>query len=300
MIKKWITLGLAVSLAVHLALFIIPDKTLGKAENKAAQKTLPMEIAVLPEKYIKQADTQQACPDSSAEERQKKTEAKEELPAKAETRDKALTLKRHMPAERKDMARSAGRNKALERLSQGAEKPNRPGSPRMDEVIKPKPAQSQAAGKAPGDAYAGGEKGENDYMPELKIDISDREAVCSAAKYFGMRFVVIDGRNNILSEVKVNSPAQLVPFSGSLSSFSNRVRQLPDDYLGEEISSFLADKGAGLYMLVPVGLDLKFMDLQKKAVIGKGLMPDRVRATAGKFVMDGGAFELMITDVIER
>lgn len=181
------------------------------------------------------------------------------------------------------------------------EKPVTLPTPSLKELFKPPVVENVATDEKQGDVLTGEKKKNSDYIPELKIDISDSETIFEAANFFGMKIVAIDSGNNILCEIKVNSPVQLVPFNGSLLDYSNRVRLLPDNYLGATIASFLKEKGAKLFIFIPAPVDLMFVNLQKEAVAKEGIILSQVRATAGQFVKDKeGKYSLLITDVITK
>lgn len=181
------------------------------------------------------------------------------------------------------------------------EKPVNLPTPPLKELFKPPALENVVTNQKQGDVLTSEKKEISDYVPELKIDISDVQTVCEAAHFFGMKLVAIDNNNNILSEIKVNSPAQLAPFKGSFLDYSNRVRMLPDNYFGETIASFLKEKGAKLYVLIPVAVDLTFSNLQKEAAKREGHVFSQVRATVGRFIKgNDGKYNLLITEVISK
>lgn len=142
---------------------------------------------------------------------------------------------------------------------------------------------------------------DRDILPELRIDISDPEIIIGAIGCLGMRVAIVASHSQaILGEVKFDSGAKIAPFRGKLINYSNRVRILPPDYLGEELAQFLKENKAQFFLLVPTHLDREFAELQRKKITRSGYRISQIRATEAQFIKTGERYSLSLTGIVPK
>jgi len=162
----------------------------------------------------------------------------------------------------------------------------------MQEVFKPDSVETDVATAKKGNIKL--EEPRDEYMPSLKMDISDHDALIGAIKYFGMKIALINNFGNFVDEIKAGKSVKIVPIEDGLSEFSNRIRMLPVSYFGTKVERILKIRELSPCILVPAEVDRQFAALQKEVIAGRGHAIKRVKATAGKFIREGDAYKLVI------
>ena len=162
----------------------------------------------------------------------------------------------------------------------------------MQEVFKPDSVKTDEVSAEKGNIKL--EEPREEYMPALKMDISDYDALVGAINYFGMKIALMNNFGNFVDEIKVGKSIKIVPIEERLSEFSNRIRKLPVSYFGKRIEKELKLRELAPYMLVPAEVDRQFAALQKEVIAGRGYAIEKVKATAGKFIREGNAYKLVI------
>lgn len=165
--------------------------------------------------------------------------------------------------------------------------------PRLAETVS---ARARDIAQAMGDLLVS-EREPQDGLPPLKIDISHKEELMTAARYFGLKFAVLSNSAQILAEIRPEAAGAVVPFEEDPARFSNRLRHLPSDYFGEQIARYLRDRQARMYLLVPEKVDKYFAQVQKEGIAATGHAVDRVAATRAVFETGQGEPRLKITGI---
>jgi len=160
------------------------------------------------------------------------------------------------------------------------------------ELFKPDSVKEVTSSQEQGDIKI--EEPSKEYLPALKMDISDYEALTGAIRYFGMRIVLINSMGNFVDEIQLGTRLKVVPIQQALSEFSNRIRILPLNYFGIEIERIIRVRDLTPCMLVPADIDKRFADLQRQAIEKEGHFLDEVEATGARFKKDGKEYKLVI------
>jgi len=162
----------------------------------------------------------------------------------------------------------------------------------MKEVFKPDSVDTDIVPEPTGNIKL--EKPSKEYLPALKMDISDYNAIRGAIRYFGMKIALMDKHGNFVEEIDVGSVSRVRPLESGLSEFSNRIRILPSGYFGPRIEWILNMRELKACMLVPAEIDKTFADIQKEAIVKKGYDLKDVKFTNAKFIRSGNRYRLII------
>lgn len=162
----------------------------------------------------------------------------------------------------------------------------------MEEVFKPDSVETEAAPQEEGNIKI--EEPTDEYMPALKMDISDYNALMGAVRYFGMKIALIDTFGNFVDEIKAGKVNKIVPIEQGLSEYSNRIRMLPVNYFGRKIEKIMSIRELSPCILVPAEVDRQFAALQKEVIANRGHALEDVKSTAGRFIREGDAYKLII------
>lgn len=133
-------------------------------------------------------------------------------------------------------------------------------------------------------------------LPPLRIVWDSPGALRQIAGRLGMRIVAVNAKGEILGEVPSDGGVRLVEFKGRLDAYSNRVRTLPVSFFGSE----LARQSGGarrLWVLVPVGVDQRWVHAQKQAIAKAGVELAGVRELEGEFRRQRGSVRLVVTRI---
>jgi len=140
---------------------------------------------------------------------------------------------------------------------------------------------------------------DSESLPRLRILWSSPEELRSVARFFGMKVIALDSHGNILGQVSLEGVVRLEPSEGNLTGFSNRVRALPSDFFGQSLPRAARSEIRDFWVLVPAGVDARFLTIQEDAIRRRGLQPSEVAAVEARFTPAGrGRYSLVITDVI--
>jgi hypothetical protein len=132
-------------------------------------------------------------------------------------------------------------------------------------------------------------------LPPLRIVWDSPAQLRRVAHRLGMRIVAVNAGGEILGEIPADGPVQLVEFRGELARYSNRVRTLPVSFFGGQLAS--SSPAARLWVLVPVGVDRRWVATQKQAIARAGVGLGGVRELEGEFRPVGGGPRLVVTRI---
>jgi len=162
----------------------------------------------------------------------------------------------------------------------------------VKEVFKPSSIDTDELVEAKGNIKIAEAKDE--YLPALRMDISDYETTMGAVRYFGMKIALLDKLGNFVDEIRTVRAVEIVPIEESLSEYSNRIRMLPASYFGKRAERIIVLRELTPCVLIPADIDKGFADLQKSIVSRQGYELEEVRATAGRFVRTRDRYRLVI------
>jgi len=162
----------------------------------------------------------------------------------------------------------------------------------MKEVFKPDSVEIDAAPEEEGNIKI--EEPTDEYMPALRMDISDRETIMGAVKYFGMKIALQNKMDNFVDEVSVKWFNKIIPIQEGLSEYSNRIRRLPENYFGEKLEKIIRMRKLKPCILVPAETDRKFAETQRQVIEKHGYRLDEVQSMTGKFVRGSKGYSLEI------
>ena len=162
----------------------------------------------------------------------------------------------------------------------------------VKKVFEPEAVQRDISTESSGNIKI--EQKTDEYIPALKMDISDRKTVLGAIRYFHMKVVLLDKLGNFVDEIKVGRVLEIVSIEESLAEYSNRIRMLPGGYFGERISRMMALRGLKPCVLVPADVDKRFAELQEDAAQKQGRGLKEVVATFGRFKRVQNRYDLVI------
>jgi len=162
----------------------------------------------------------------------------------------------------------------------------------MQEVFKPDSIDKDVIPEEKGNIKI--EEPTDEYMPALKVDISDYRILIGALRYFGMRVVLVDKSGNFVDEINLKKRPNIMPIKQSLAEYSNRIRMLPRSYFGERVEKIIRLRELRSCILVLADVDKKFAGLQKQIVAENGYELDEINATTGRFIKEGDKYRLVI------
>lgn len=137
--------------------------------------------------------------------------------------------------------------------------------------------------------------------PPLRIVWAGADELAAVARALGMKVVAVNGQNEIVGEVELIGRPQLLPFSGDLSGYSNRVRTLEPGFFGRELFEQQGVRIRSLWVLVPASHDAHFIELQRDALRRVGVNADAVRLMEARFEpRSGRTYQLSITHVHQK
>ncbi|MCH8316558.1 MAG: hypothetical protein IIA64_11340 [Planctomycetes bacterium] len=138
-------------------------------------------------------------------------------------------------------------------------------------------------------------------IPPLRIVWAGADELAAVARALGMKVVAVNGQNEIVGEVELIGRPQLLPFSGDLSGYSNRVRTLEPGFFGRELFEQPGVRIRSLWVLVPASHDAHFIELQRDALRRVGVHADAVRLMEARFEpRRGRTYQLSITHVHQK
>lgn len=138
-------------------------------------------------------------------------------------------------------------------------------------------------------------------VPPLRIVWTGPEELTAVARSLGMKVVAVNAQNEIVGEVELSGRPKLLPFSGDLSGFSNRVRTIEPGFFGRELLEQSGVPIRSLWVLVPAPHDARFIELQRDALRRAGVRTDSVRLMEAKFESRGvRTYQLSITQVHQK
>jgi hypothetical protein len=174
-----------------------------------------------------------------------------------------------------------------------------PEPPAEDLTRLHEPPEPEEPAEQPGDTIARrAEQIDEDTLPPLRIIWSSPQQLRTIAGQLGMRIVAVNSEGEVIGEIPSQGPLELTNFDGRLSRYSNRVRTLPRSFFGQNLQRDDGQVAAELWVLVPTGLDRRWIDLQKRAIATTGLPSRAVRAVEGQFAGRAGAYELVVTRIL--
>jgi hypothetical protein len=133
-------------------------------------------------------------------------------------------------------------------------------------------------------------------LPPLRIIWDSPSELRRIAARLGMRIVAVNSGGEILGEVPSAGAVRLVEFGGQLSRYSNRVRTLPVSFFGHQLAR-QAETAARLWVLVPTGVDRRWIHMQKQAIARAGVDLTGVRELEGEFRRARGTVRLVVTRI---
>ncbi len=170
------------------------------------------------------------------------------------------------------------------------DKPNPPLREVHKQPTQPDPPPQQ------GDTHAApAEDVDDSDLPPLRIVWDSPAELRRVAGQLGLRIVAVNAAGEILGEVPSDGPVKLVEFTAQLSRYSNRVRTLPVRFFGEQLAR--SSRARRLWVLVPAGLDQRWIRMQKRVIAQAGVELTGVRELEGEFRPSDGGLQLVVTRI---
>lgn len=162
----------------------------------------------------------------------------------------------------------------------------------VEEVVKPRSPRDPIQG------YGDLAKDDSGDLPAMRIVWTGPDQVRDVARAFGMRIVAVNAEGKVAGEVIMDGEARLVAFDGGLAGYSNRVRTLPADFFGRNVTTSAPAGIRSLWILVPAQVDEEFVRIQREAIRERGADPSSVLAMEARFVRDDrGRYRLIVTRI---
>lgn len=147
----------------------------------------------------------------------------------------------------------------------------------IEQVVSSAPAPDEVGETAT-------DESDEDLLPPVRIQWDSPDALRSVAQGLDMRILGVDAEENIIGEVATIGPLEMLPFEGSLGTYSNRVRRIDDrTFFGGEILRAHEETLAGFWVLVPAVLDRQISREVRRAVADVGERIDAVRFVEARF-----------------
>jgi hypothetical protein len=132
-------------------------------------------------------------------------------------------------------------------------------------------------------------------LPPLRIVWDSPAELRRVAGQLGLRIVAVNAAGEILGEVPSEGAVKLVEFTGQLSRYSNRVRTLPVRFFGGQLAR--STRARRLWVLIPAGLDQRWIRMQKRVIAQAGVELAGVRELEGEFRAAGDGLHLVVTRI---